>query len=102
MVLLSIVGLVRTIGIIVLIYGLWRLMSKYVFPFMLRWFVGKAQQKMQEQMKAQHQQFGRKKEAKTVRDDGKVKITKDKEDSSKNKTQNSQDDFGEYVDFEEV
>ncbi len=99
MIFASILGLLRTIGIILLIVFIWRLIKKYVLPFALRWFVAKAQKKMQDQMRQQQQNFQSSKSNKTVKDDGKVKITRDP--SKKNKAK-SDEDFGEYVDFEEV
>ena len=99
MVFASIIGLMRTIGIIILIVIAWRLFRKYVVPFILRWFVGKAQKKMQDQMRQQQEQFYRKKKSSTIKDDGNVKITRD---PSKKNNSKSDEDFGEYVDFEEV
>jgi hypothetical protein len=99
MIFASIIGLLRTIGIIILNVLAWRLIRKYVVPFVLRWFVSKAQKKMQDQMRQQQEQFYGKKQSDTIKDDGKVKITRDPTQKNKGK---SDEDFGEYVDFEEV
>lgn len=100
MIFASILGLLRTIGIIILIVIAWRLIRRFLVPLLLRWFVGKAQQKMQDQMRQQQEQFrGKNKQTSTIKDDGKVKITRD---PTKKNTGKSDQDFGEYVDFEEV
>lgn len=88
--------LLRTIAIIfIVIYG-FRLLAKYVFPFLLkRWlnkkmgqFQNQANSQFQEQQKAQ--QFAKEQE-------GKVKIkTRGKNDKPES------DGLGEFVDYEEV
>lgn len=88
--------LLRTIAIIfIVIYG-FRLLAKYVFPFLLkRWlnkkmgqFQNQANSQFQEQQKAQ--QFAKEHE-------GEVKI---KSKSNNNKPES--DGLGEFVDYEEV
>ncbi|MCB0402064.1 MAG: DUF4834 family protein [Flavobacteriales bacterium] len=92
----SFVGLVRTIAIIFIIVYALRLLSRYVFPFLLkRWvnkkmseFQNQAQTQFREQQKAQ--QFAKEHE-------GEVKI-KSRGNNNKPET----DEIGDFVDFEEV
>jgi hypothetical protein len=87
LIVLFLVGFVRTLLIIVIIYYGIRLVSKYVLPLLLNKGVQKMQQKMQDQQRQQQ----------TARPDGEVTIEKDKEGN-----QNTTPNKGEYVDFEEV
>jgi hypothetical protein len=88
LVVLFLVGFVRTLLIIVIVYYGIKIVSKYVLPLLVDKGMKKMQQKMQDQQK-QHQQ--------PSRPDGEVTIEADKK-----KNQNSGKAKGEYVDFEEV
>ena len=88
--------LLRTVAIIFIIFYGFRLLSRYVFPFLLkRWMnkkMGQFQQQANQQFKnrQQAQQFAKEQE-------GKVKIK-----SRKKSQQNESDGLGEFVDYEEV
>ncbi len=84
---LYIVGFVRTLFVIAIIYFGIRLISRYVFPMLLNKGMKNMQQKMQDQ---QRQQSPR-------RPEGEVTVEKPRSNSRNNKSDN-----GEYVDFEEV
>ena len=84
-------GLIRVLGIILIIYVSLRLLSRYVLPFLARYVVKKATENMQETVKSQQQ--GQK-----VYQDEKVVIRK----TQSTKSDDDRTDDGEYVDFEEV
>lgn len=88
LIILFLVGFVRTLLIIVIIYYGIRIVSKYLLPLLVDKGVKKMQQKMQDQQR-QHQQ--------PFRADGEVTIEADKKGNK-----NTEKDKGEYVDFEEV
>lgn len=96
------IGLLRTIGIIILIYYGFKLFSKYVLPLLLRYGMKKAQQKMEEKMKSQFGQQFNQQYSNTADQDIKVNqnttINKKQTTSSDKKD----DNYGEYVDFEEI
>ena len=96
------IGLLRTIGIIILIYYGFKLFSKYVFPWLLRYGMKKAQQKMEEKMKNQFgQQF---KQQYNNTSDQDIKVNQNTTINKKQPTSSHKkdDDYGEYVDFEEI
>lgn len=83
----SIQGLFRVILIIVLIYYVFKLLGRYVFPYLLKNYINKQQQKYgqyQQQDEPQHKE-------------GEVYIKK-----NPNKGKQKDIDDGEYVDYEEV
>ena len=88
--------LLRTIAIIIIFYYGFKLLVRFVFPFLItRW----ANKKMQEfQQNAQHQ-FKSQEEAKefTKQNEGKVKIK-----NAKKNNKPESDGLGDYVDYEEV
>ncbi len=86
-VVLYLVGFVRTIFIIAIIYFVIRLVSRYLFPVLLDKGVKNMQQKMN------NQQFN---QQPPTRPEGEVTV-EDKKSSYK-----SNQDKGDYVDFEEV
>ncbi len=86
-IILYLVGFLRTIIIIVLIYYGIKLISKYILPMLIDKGVKNMQQKMQNQQ-GQNQ--------KPSRPEGEVTIEKNKNDKWNSANQ------GEYVDFEEV
>jgi uncharacterized membrane protein (DUF106 family) len=85
---LFLVGFVRTLLVIIIIYYGIKIVSKYVLPLLVDKGMKKMQQKMQDQQR-QNQ--------KPSRPDGEVTIENDNK-----KNQNSGKDKGDYVDFEEV
>ena len=87
-ILIYIVGFIRTLVIIVLIYFAIRLFTRYVLPLILDKKIKDMHQKMEEQKRRQNH---------SNRSDGDVTIEYDKKRNKK-----SYDDDGEYVDFEEV
>ena len=87
LVILFVVNFVRTLLIIAAIYYGMKLFSKYVLPLLVDKGVKKMQQKMQEQQRQQQ----------PSRPDGEVTI-----ESEKNKKNDSTQNKGDYVDFEEV
>ena len=88
LVILYVVGFLRTILIIAIIYYGIRLFSRFVLPLLVDKGLKNMQQKMQNQ---QHQK------QRNMRPDGEVTV-ENKTDSNRKSTQNQ----GDYVDFEEV
>ena len=86
----DLVGLVRTLVIIFLIFWGLRLISRYILPWLGRWAIKKAGQHMQDQANS-YQKRGNSGEQ-VLRDDGEIKISKSK----------PRPDDGEFVDFEEI
>lgn len=80
-------GLLRTIVIIMLVYYVFKIVARYAFPFFIKRFMGKMENKFREQ-----QGYNKKEEVNI----GETVIDK----APTNKTSNS--DVGEYVDYEEV
>ncbi len=91
----SVPGFIRTIAIILLVYYGFKLLSRYVFPFLLKRWMEKKMGQFQNQSGQQFNSTDQAKQfAKEHEGEVKVKTTK----SSKSSTLND----GEYVDFEEV
>lgn len=92
-------SLLRTIAIIVIIYYGYKVISRYLFPKLMKWAANKAQQKLQDQI---NKQFGstnqQQQSSNDFRAEGDVKIDYVRKNKSSSKT----DDYGEYVDYEEV
>lgn len=86
--------LLRTIAIIVLIYYGFKMLTRYVFPFLLKRWVNKKMGQFQQQGGAQ---FNDESQAKDFakKHEGEVKI-----ESAPHKTET--EGFGEEVDFEEM
>lgn len=85
----SIQGLFRTILIFILIYYAVKIIGRFVFPLVVKRFMGN----LEEKMKNQQQQYSPEKDEKvgeTIIDKTSVKNTKES------------NAVGEYVDFEEV
>ena len=82
----SIQGVFRVILIIVLIYYVFKLLGRYVFPYLLRNYINKQQQKYNQYQQQNEPQ----------RKEGEVYIKKKPKSDSKDL------DDGEYVDYEEV
>ncbi|MDR1865001.1 MAG: DUF4834 family protein [Bacteroidales bacterium] len=82
-----IIGLFRTIAVILLVYFVCKIISRFILPFFLRGYVKNLHQKVQEESLRQK---NRKKE-------GEISINY-APDSKKNVGKNE----GDYVDFEEI
>ena len=87
-------GLIRLLAIVGGVYLAWWLFSRYVFPFLGRYFVRKASEKMQQNME---ERMRTRQDGKTVYSDGDVTIRK-----SQSEAPPKASDDGEYVDYEEV
>lgn len=84
-------GLLKTLFYIYVGFHLFRLISRLVMPYVLRFFMKKAQRNFQQQFGQQQRQYASKKE-------GEVSV--DHSLDKKQKPTNSS--VGEYVDFEEI
>ena len=91
------VGLIRTVLIIVLIFYGVRILTRIVFPWLLKRFVRKVERKINDQMN--NPQGGRAHSSESFTQEGDVLIRKSRKQASKNP---KDFDGGEYVDFEEV
>jgi len=80
-------GILRTIVIIMLVYYVFKIVARYAFPFFIKRFMGKMENKFREQ-----QGFNKEEEVNV----GETVIDK----TPNNKTSNN--NVGEYVDYEEV
>jgi lipopolysaccharide export LptBFGC system permease protein LptF len=85
-------GLLRFLALAALVYLLFRIIARFLLPWLTKKVVKKATERMEEQVKQRQQ--GQK-----IYQDEKVTIRKT-QDSSKKGKNNTDDD--EYVDFEEV
>jgi hypothetical protein len=88
MVLLSIIGLVRTILIVIGIYFLFKILSRFLFPILLKKMVERAAANM-----AKHQNF----QTESKRKQGEINV-----DYVPKKDRRNRDDDGEYVDYVEI
>jgi len=88
LVLLYLVGFIRTLLVIVIIYFGIRIITRYVLPML----VDKGMKNMQQKMQNQQRQNQR-----SSRTEGEVTIEK-----NRNQGSNNAENKGEYVDFEEV
>ncbi len=84
----GLVNLIKTIAIIFAVYYGLKLIGRYVFPWLLKRFINKQQEKFYNQTQSGN--------SRTERQEGEVKITGAPQRSSK------KDDLGEYVDYEEI
>ena len=82
----------RTIGIIVVVWYALRIIFRYVGPWLMKKGVQKMQQKAEDKMR---DQFGQR--HRSSQEEGKVTVEKPRDSSSR-----SGADDGEYVEFEEV
>ncbi len=78
--------LLKIILVLILAYYLFKLFLRYVFPFLVKRYVNRAQQ-----------QFYKQQAGNTRKKSGEVNIDFTPENSNKKKN-----DLGEYVDFEEI
>ena len=81
----------RTILIILIVYYSVRFISRLLVPIVLRMFMKRAQRNFQDQ-------FGQFQQQQKTQKEGEVSI----DSKPKNKSNSSENSFGEYVDFEEV
>jgi hypothetical protein len=89
-------GLLRTIIIIVLFYYGFKLLAKYVFPWLLKRWVNKKMGQFQNQGQQQYQNQQQEKES-FKEHEGEVKIQ-----SRGDKIKPDTGDMGDFVDYEEV
>ena len=87
-IILYLIGFLRTIIIIAVIYFAIRILTKYVITILFDKKLKDMQQKMQEHQKQQHR---------SNRNEGDVTIEYDKR-----KRRNNDNEEGEYIDFEEI
>lgn len=87
----DIIGLLRTLAIIFLVFWGFRIIGRYILPWLGKWAIRKAGQRMQDQVNVNFQQSQKRRED-VIKDDGNIKISKTKSSS----------DEGEFVDFEEI
>ncbi len=92
----SVPGFVRTILILFIIFYGFRLLARYVFPFLLKRWVNKKMGEFQNQAQGQFREQQQAKEY-VKQHEGEVKI-KSRGNTSKSET----DGVGDFVDFEEV
>ncbi|MCF7569067.1 DUF4834 family protein [Sabulilitoribacter arenilitoris] len=88
----SVVGLVKTLLIIMLIYFGVKILSRLFAPFLVKYVAKKAEQRFGDQFG----QFQRKPQQEKPKREGEVTIDKIPN------TKTSNNDVGDYVDFEEV
>ncbi|MEX2595549.1 MAG: DUF4834 family protein [Salibacteraceae bacterium] len=84
-------GLIRFLAIAFVIYMAFRLLTRFILPWIARQFIKKASKSMQDQMKSRT-------EGDKVYEEGEITIRKTK--SERASTKKKDDD--EYIDFEEV
>jgi hypothetical protein len=87
----SIVGVFRVLFILIIAYYIFRLLVRYVFPFILKNYLKKAQKKFYEANPHLDPEPEKQNE-------GEVKVKSKTQQNSKSK----ENDFGEYVDYEEI
>ena len=88
----GLVNVIKTILVILAVYYGLKFLAKYLFPFLLKRFIDKQQEKFYNQTGNQFRQG----KTSVNRKEGEVKIT------SQPSYQNKTDDLGEYVDYEEL
>ncbi|RLD36783.1 MAG: hypothetical protein DRI74_08410 [Bacteroidetes bacterium] len=91
-------GLFRFLLLLIVFYYVFKLLVRFVFPFFVKRFLNKAQQNFYNQNPHLDPDQQKKKE-------GEVKVEskpKGEKNTEQNKSKNSDDDFGDYVDFEEI
>jgi hypothetical protein len=89
-------GLLRTIVIIGLFYYGFKLLAKYVFPWLLKRWVNKKMGQFQNQGQQQYQDQEKAKDF-SKQHEGEVKIK-----ARGSKTKSETKDIGDFVDYEEV
>jgi hypothetical protein len=89
------VGVLKTILFLVIIYFVWKVLFRIFFPVVVRKVANKAQQNMEDRMRQAYEQQGRG----YADQEGDVIIQKGAE---KKKPGSVSDSEGEYVEFEEI
>lgn len=92
----SVPGFLRTIIILFIIFYGFRLLSRYVFPYLLKRWINKKMGQFQNQGQSQFKDYQQAREF-TKEHEGEVKI-KTRGKKSKPET----DDIGDFVDYEEI
>ena len=87
-------GLFRFLLILIVIYYVFKLLVRYIFPFIVKRYLSKVQKQFYNQNPHLDPDEQKKKE-------GEVKVDFNSE-RKENKNDNSTDDFGDYIDFEEI
>lgn len=97
----ELIGLARTLFIILAVYWGFKMFGRYVLPWLLKTFMGYLGKKAQENMRARGFDTSgfQNPNEEQVSDDGKVSIKKTTTQKSNSK---NMDGVGDYVDFEEV
>lgn len=97
----ELIGLARTLFIILAVYWGFKMFGRYVLPWLLKTFMGYLGKKAQENMRARGFDTSgfQNPNEEQVSDDGKVSIKKTTSQKSGSK---NMDGVGDYVDFEEV
>ena len=85
------IGLFRTIAILVIIYYVFKFFSRYIAPIFLRKVMKNVEKKMKEQQQ-QHQQPN----------DSNAKVGETVIEKKPTTTKQSNKDVGDYVDYEEI
>jgi len=83
------IGLIRTIAILVIIYYAFKFIGKYIMPLFLKKMVDNVEKKMRDQQESQYQ-----------KEQGEVGETII--DKKPQKTKESNKEVGDYVDYEDV
>ena len=86
------VGLIKTIAILMLVYYAFKFFSRYIAPIFLKKVIDNVEKKYKEQ---QHQQQNQ-------RPDENVKVGETIIDKKPSKVKESNKDVGDYVDYEEL
>jgi hypothetical protein len=87
----SVVGVFRVLFIIIIVYYIFRLLVRFVFPFILKNYLKKAQRKFYDANPHLDPEPDKQNE-------GEIKVKSKSQQDTKSKDQ----DFGEYVDYEEI
>jgi len=87
-------GLFRFLLILIVIYYVFKLLVRYVFPFFVKRYLNKVQEHFYNQNPHLDPEEQKKKE-------GEVKV-ESKPENKENKDNNAPEDFGDYIDFEEI
>ena len=84
------VGLIKTIAILVLVYYAFKFFSRYIAPFFLKKVIDNVEKKYKEQQQQNQRQ------------DENVKVGETVIDKKPSKIKESNKDVGDYVDYEEL
>ncbi len=87
----SLTGFLRVLFILIIVYYVFRLLVRFVFPFLVKRYLNNFQKKFYDANPHLDPNQSTSK-------DGEVKVKRKSSDDRKGKT----DDFGEYIDYEEI